>query len=189
MVATIGMLSVLSGCGMFDDHSTAPLPPKGQIPETRLRPGDSIQVRIDGVTPPVAPLEVTIDENGEISMPFIGKIKTAGLTIGELSRKIESAYVPNYYRNASVTVLPAQRFFYVGGEVRNPNRFLWTDDLTLTKAISAAGGFTEYASRGRVQVARGKTVIVVDAEEARRRPEKDIPILPGDSIQVPRGLF
>jgi polysaccharide export outer membrane protein len=35
-----------------------------------------------------------------------------------------------------------ERYIYVGGEVQRPGRIVWTPDLTLAKAIQAAGGFT-----------------------------------------------
>jgi protein involved in polysaccharide export with SLBB domain len=98
--------------------------------------------------------------------------------------------VPRYYVRCTATVLVAQRFFYVGGEVKNPGRFPWSEDTTVMKAINTAAGFTDYANRRKVQLARGKEPLqVFDCEELMRKPAKDVAIRPGDTITVPRSVF
>jgi polysaccharide export outer membrane protein len=90
----------------------------------------------------------------------------------------------------AVSVLVAQRYFYVGGEVKNPGRFLWSEDTTLMKAINTASGFTDYANRRKVQLARGKEPLqIFDCEELLRHPAKDVPVRPGDTVTVPRSIF
>jgi polysaccharide export outer membrane protein len=159
----------------------------------RLRPGDQIQVHLDtgsassGQTP--QSLDATIDENGEISLPLVGHIKAGGLTQSELAESIQANYVPRYYVRCTATVLAAQRFFYIAGEVRSPGRFLWSDDTTLLKAISTAGGFTDYANRGKVELIRGKDRQVYNCEDLQRNPGKDPLIRPGDTITVQRSIF
>jgi polysaccharide biosynthesis/export protein len=74
---------------------------------------------------------VIIDDQGNIELPLVGQIKAAGLTTSELAEHIQSNYVPRYYVRCTASVLVAQRFFYVGGEVKNPGRFLWSEDTTL----------------------------------------------------------
>ena len=135
------------------------------------------------------PSDVTIDDQGNIALPLVGRIKAAGLTPSELAENIQSNYVPRYYVRCTATVLVAQRFFYVGGEVHNPGRFLWSEDTTLLKAINTAAGFTDYANRRKVQLARGKQQQEFDCEQLQRNPAKDVPIRPGDTITVPRSVF
>ncbi len=62
------------------------------------------------------------------------------------------------------------RFVNVGGEVKLPQRVQYTGDLTVLSAISAAGGFTEYASQSRVRLLRGSKVINVDIRKVRKHP-------------------
>lgn len=159
----------------------------------RLRVGDMLTVRLDegGAQPGGTPqsTDLSIDEDGNISLPLIGSIKAAGLTASDLAESIQANYVPRYYVRCTATVLIAQRFFYVGGEVRNPNRFLWSDDTTLMKAISTASGFTDYANRQKVQLTRGGNLKVYNCEDLQRNPSKDVIIRPGDTITVPRSIF
>jgi polysaccharide export outer membrane protein len=159
----------------------------------RLRTGDEIVIRIDAGAPTAAlygtPSDVIIDDQGYIELPLVGQIKAAGLTTSELAEHIQSNYVPRYYVRCTASVLVAQRFFYVGGEVKNPGRFAWSEDTTLLKAINTAAGFTDYANRGKVQLVRGKTAETYDCDDLQRHPAKDVPIRPGDTITVPRSIF
>ena len=158
----------------------------------RLRTGDSLSVRIDtggGQSTTPASSDLTVDEDGNISLPLVGLIKAAGLTTSELAERIQANYVPRYYVRCNATVLVAQRFFYVGGEARNPGRFPWSEDTTLMKAINTASGFTDYANRQKVQLARGGKLEVYNCEDLQRHPVKDPPIRPGDTITIPRSIF
>ena len=159
----------------------------------RLRTGDMLTIRIDaggaqaGGTP--TSTDLSVDEDGNISLPLIGSIKAAGLTASDLAESIQANYVPRYYVRCTATVLIAQRFFYVGGEVRNPGRFAWSDDTTLMKALSTASGFTDYANRRKVELVRGSDRRIYDCEDLQRNPSKDVTIRPGDTITVPRSIF
>lgn len=178
--------------GWFSGSSTAK-PASNEEVAGRLRPGDQISVRLDtgsfSPTTSQQSYDITIDENGEISLPLIGRIKAGGLTLSELAESIQAHYVPRYYVRCNATVLAAQRFFYISGEVRAPGRFLWSDDTTLLKAISTAGGFTDYANRGKVELIRGKDRVVYNCNELQQQPSKDPLIRPGDTILVRRSIF
>jgi protein involved in polysaccharide export with SLBB domain len=210
-VALAGLLGLFAGCStvsdLFGRSSSPSSAPKAASASTtaataatdeeisgRLRPGDEIIVRIDaGAATSVqgsTPSDVIIDDQGNIELPLIGQIKAAGLTTTELAEHVQSNYVPRYYVRCTATVLVAQRFFYVGGEVKNPGRFLWSEDTTLLKAINTASGFTDYANRRKVQLARGKEAPqFFDCQQLLRDPSKDVAIRPGDTVTVPRSVF
>jgi protein involved in polysaccharide export with SLBB domain len=80
--------------------------------------------------------------------------------------------------------------FFVGGQVRKPDRYLHNGDLTLLGAIKVAGDFTDYAKKTAVEVTRADgTRIIVDCKKAQKNPKFDIPVYPGDRIYVhPRWL-
>lgn len=199
LLACAVALSLLLGCSTFHNlfgQSSSPKPQSvaatGDEVAGRLRPGDEVVIRIDtGGAQPVtpAPSDLTIDEDGNISLPLVGSIKAAGLTASELAEHIQANYVPRYYVRCNASVLVAARFFYVGGEVRNPNRFPWSEDTTLLKAISTASGFTDYANRQKVQLTRGGKLEVYNCEALQRNPINDPPVRPGDTITVPRSIF
>jgi protein involved in polysaccharide export with SLBB domain len=65
----------------------------------------------------------------------------------------------------------------------------YTSDLTLLGAISASGGFTDYADQRKVRLMRGGQVRVVDIKAVRNNPANDIILLPGDQIEVPQSFW
>jgi protein involved in polysaccharide export with SLBB domain len=192
-VAAAGMLA---GCAAVLGGGSQPVLSEAwgeQRAEIRLRAGDQIQVRLDpGVS--VAPqgpqlLEMVIDENGEISLPLIGRVVAQGLTPSELAERIQAHYVPRYYVRCNVNVLVAVRYFYVSGEVRAPGRYVWSEDVTLLRSISTAGGFTDYANRRSVELVRGGERHVFNCEQLQRDPSLDVPLRPGDQVLVRRSIF
>ena len=163
------------------------------IPESAsaalLRPGDSINISLQGIPDPTQH-SLQVDEQGLINLPYIGNLAASGLTSAELSQRIRQTYLSkNFYMSVDVSVTVTQRYIYVGGEVARPGRIEWSPDLTLTKAIQAAGGFSLYAKETKVMLARDKASYEINALLAQRQPEQDPHLLPGDSIQVPRSAF
>jgi len=88
-----------------------------------------------------------------------------------------------------VSVQLGERYVYVDGEVVRRGRVVWSPDLTLTKAITAAGGFSLYAKESAVLLIREGQTYTFDANLAQKVPGEDSPMLPGDRINVPRSAF
>jgi len=92
-----------------------------------------------------------------------------------------------------ITALP-KFYVTVEGEVTRPGRYVLDGDLTVTGAISTAGGLTRYG-KNDVQVRRvdsetGKTTIIrVDLKDVRKGKKPDLPLLPNDVVTVPRRIF
>jgi polysaccharide export outer membrane protein len=82
-----------------------------------------------------------------------------------------------------IVVAPAQKF-YVNGEVRRPGDYAYEKGLTVHKAITMAGGFTEKASKGSTKVLR-----TVNGQEETFEMTLDSPAHPGDIIVVPQRFF
>lgn len=123
-------------------------------------------------------------------MPLVGRFKAAGLASAQLKLKIEQAYRDRkLYSTPNITIIVQQRFVNISGEVRIPQRVAFTNDLTVLRAITACGGFTDYADRRKVKILRGNDVFDFDAKEAFLDPSKDVPMVAGDQIQVPRTIF
>ena len=91
----------------------------------------------------------------------------------------------------SVAVKQEERFFYVSGRVRVPNRYLYSGEIKASQAIATSGGFDQFARRTKVEVTRAATgkVEIVDVEAANKNPKLDITIYPGDRIYVPESPF
>jgi len=160
-----------------------------------FRSGDTIELRLGGVPAEETQLVTgayTIDGEGFINLPHVGKVRAAGLGQAALQRAVEAAYRGgDVYTNPSITVtVPTTlRFVNVSGDVRQPRRVEYTSDLTVLGAISAAGGFTDYADQRKVRLMRGGRVQMVDIKAVRNNPSLDIILLPGDQIEVPQSFW
>jgi polysaccharide export outer membrane protein len=187
----------LCGCmgGGESTNESAQMPglvgDSGAMASDILRVGDAVQIRLTGV--PVEEeklIEEKVDDDGYISMPLGGRFKADGLTTSQVKAKIEKTYrEKKIYETPNVTIITQQRYANVSGEVRIPQRVLFTNDLTVLRAITACGGFTDYANRQDVKVLRKNQVFKFNAVEALKNPGQDIPLQAGDQIQVPRTIF
>ena len=163
----------------------------------RLQAGETVNISTstgsDLVTGPIptTPQSYLIADDGTISLPLIGTVQAAGKTPGELQRIITKLYVPAYFVRLAVTVTAQTRVYYVGGEVMHPGPEAYLGQTTVTKAIQAAGDFTQFASH-KVWLTRAPpdgTRIHVDVNKALRDPSSDPSVFPGDQIEVPRRYF
>jgi len=134
----------------------------------------------------------TIDSNGNVSLPYIGNVRAAGLAPSQVSRAIEESYRTNkIFTNPNITIImqPTSRFVNVGGSVRSPTRVPFTEDMTLLTAINAAGGFNDFADQRHVRLLRGNDVTVYDVRRFRKEPSEDVKLRPGDKVEVPQSFL
>lgn len=155
----------------------------------QLRPGDTLTIALQGVPDPSSNA-VQINDEGLISLPYVGTITAAGLTEAGLAQRIRETYIARkIYTAVDVSVGVTERYVYVGGEVQRPGRIVWTPDLTVAKAVQAAGGFTLYAKETAVSLIRERSAYAIDVKLAQKDPAQDPRLMPGDSLQVPRSPF
>ena len=193
LVATVLMAA---GCETTRPRPVNPVAGTNDVPLTvnstdSLEPGNQITITFSGLSTIPIPYSCRIREDGTISPPYLkALIIAAGKTIGALERELEQKYVPSIYKTINVTIRTADRFFYVGGEVRQPSRQIFIGRITVTQAIQSAGDFTDFADQREVRVIRatGK-VDIIDCKAALDDPTRDMPVYPGDNIVVGRRLF
>ena len=165
------------------------------LADATLRAGDPVEMKISGV-PAEEQTQVdntyTVDANGMVNMPYINKVRAEGLTPAQLAGSIENGYKSaRIFTNPTITIVmqPQARFVNIGGAVRAPARIPFTEDMTLLTAISAAGGFNDFADQKRVRLLRGSVAKSYDVRQFRRDPGLDPKLQPGDKIEVPQSFF
>jgi polysaccharide export outer membrane protein len=96
----------------------------------------------------------TVDGNGEINFPVLGKLRVVDMTQSEVIKMIETKLsgqivdpiVTMRFLNARVTVL---------GEVRNPGTYYLNNGrISILEALGMAGDMTQYARRDNVLITR-----------------------------------
>jgi polysaccharide biosynthesis/export protein VpsN len=193
LVACLALVMFGLGCATTGGGgSTAGNDPEPQPMDGVLKPGEQLTIYFQNTPPPpIAPQQQRIKEDGTITLHYVGSVKAAGLTTRELQEELRRRYVPTYYKETvGITIESEERFFFVSGEVKNPSRQIYTPGMTVLKAIAAAGDFTVYAKRSKVELIRanGKKV-KVDCIEAREKPELDLKVYPNDRVFVPKSIF
>ena len=152
-----------------------------------LRAGDKVTITLTDV--PNGPIlsEHIIPDDGEITIHLDLKTKAAGKTKRQLQDDIRKLYVPQYYLRMTVNVKTEDRFVFASGEVKLPNRYLYSGELSVLKVIATAGGFTDFANKRKVELARiNGTIERIDCVKALADSSLDLPVFPGEKVFVPR---
>jgi len=189
----LAVLLAFAGCAT-QDYSGVMAAPDGSdtnaLRGARLHVGDSITVSFDGLPENPTSQEKTINDDGSITLSDIGTIKAAGKTTGELENIIHDLYVPAIYKHISVTVKAGDRVYYVRGEVKGPGRQIYVGQITVTKAITSAGDFTESANHKNVLLIRSNGQrFRVNCNKILSGGAPDPGVYPGDQIVVEKSAF
>jgi polysaccharide export outer membrane protein len=95
-----------------------------------------------------------VDNNGDIELPFIGKLQIAGKTLSEIKVDLDST-LKNYVADASITVRMVNNYVSIIGEVNAPGRFPLTKDyFNVFEVLSMAGDLKDYSDRQKLQLIR-----------------------------------
>jgi len=99
----------------------------------------------------------SVDNHGNIRIPYIGDLNVLGYTTKEVREKIESE-LTKYLKNVDsvfVTVKLAGINFVITGEIGSPGTVnLSQNEVTIVDAIASAGDFTVYGDRANVVIIR-----------------------------------
>ncbi len=149
----------------------------------RLGAGDTIKIQVYGE--PEMSVEAKLSDAGTLVHPVLGEIKAAGLTIGELSAALVEELKGSYLVDPKVSVnILEYREYYVNGEVQKPGAYPYQPGLTVHKAISVAGGFTQRASRTSITLTAEK-----DPTQTPKEVKLDTPVNPGDILMIEESFF
>lgn len=150
----------------------------------RLQPGDQINLIVYGEE--TLTNVYRLDEDGNINVPLIGKMKAGGQTKGALQQMISDALIAgNFQTTPYVTVeIEALRPLYINGEVNQPGSFAYQPSLDVFQAIALAGGYTPRASKDKILITRTR-----NGERFRFYADENTPVWPGDSIMIYQRLF
>ena len=163
----------------------------GEGAQPRLHIGDVVSITFSGLPETVEPQDKPIKEDGTITLPDVGRVQAVGKTVGELEDAIHDLYVPKVYTHLNVTVkASSDRAFYISGEEKGPGRLLYTGDITVSKAITAAGDLTDFADRSNVVLIRTSgDRFELNLNRILAGKDPDPPVFPGDQIKFGRRFF
>ena len=180
------------------------------IAEYRLGTGDKLRVTVFGQ--PDMSGEFAVDAAGQVTVPLVGAIDAARLTVAELTKSITDRLAKDFLVDPKVSVdVLNYRPFYVLGEVKSPGSYAYVVGINIRQAIAIAGGFNRRAKTSEVTLYRDSRMNqkgTIPAEMDRQlvgqrfgerqdhqlideefEADLDAPVLPGDTIDVDRRLF
>jgi polysaccharide export outer membrane protein len=137
--------------------------------------------------------DVTVMPDGKITYPLIGEIMAQGQTASELKKAIADK-LQNFVTAPEVTVIVREsrsQVIYAIGKVARPGPYPLAPGMTVMQALSAAGGFAEWADQKNILIVRregGKeTQLRFNYKEytAGEKLEQNILLKPGDTLVVP----
>jgi len=114
-------------------------------------PGDVLRVSVFVPTQEVAraTVEAPVSEEGDVSLPLVGRVHVAELTSGQIERTLSALYADGYYRDPVVTVAVVaygSKRVLVTGAVSAPGTLvLRKNRISLLEALLEAGGPTAQA--------------------------------------------
>jgi protein involved in polysaccharide export with SLBB domain len=141
-----------------------------------------------------------LNPEGNLSVPLLGSIHLAGLTLTQAASKLTELYSRDYLVNPkiNVTLLSyAKRRFSILGQVNRPGSIDMPDSspegIDILEAIALAGGYTRIASPERITVRRqnasGDKIFKVNAKRFTKGKGGGFLIEPGDTINVGESIF
>ena len=132
----------------------------------------------------------TIRPDGKINMPLIGEIQAAGLTPMKLQETIDKAALSELRTprcTVNVVAVHSRRIYFDGEGITTGARDL-TIPIHLLEAISAQGGFKDFADKKHIKILRdGKLFRKVNYNDliSGKHPEMNILLQDKDHVIVP----
>lgn len=159
--------------------------------------GSFTELTVDVYGVPDLRREVLTDGEGKFSFPFAGTLDGAGKSTAQLETEIENRLRGRYVRDPQVTVnLKASanptyllsQAVTVDGQVQRPGQYPLVGKASLMRAVSLAGGVTEFAKLEDVLVFRKvedrQYVGIYNMQAIRRGNYADPEVFPNDIIVV-----
>jgi protein involved in polysaccharide export with SLBB domain len=141
-----------------------------------------------------------LNPEGNLSVPLLGSVHLAGLTLTQAASKLTELYGRDYLVNPKVNVMLlgyAKRRFSILGQVGRPGSYEMPesspDGIDLLEAIALAGGYTRIAAPERITVRRqsanGDKIFKVNAKKFNKGSGGGFRVAPGDTITVGESIF
>jgi polysaccharide export outer membrane protein len=177
--------STTSGTTGTTATNSRPRPPADVGADYKLVPGDKLRVEV--YKDPQLSQSVQLRPDGKITLPLVNDITAAGRTPSELRDTIAESLKP-YITNPTVTVIVVETVppvVYVVGEVNTSGPQSLIGRMDVIQALSAAGGFKDFANTKGIRIRRGTQIINFNYNDAIKGKTAPVLLQPGDTIIVP----
>ncbi len=131
---------------------------------------------------------VAVAPNGKITVPLVGDVQAAGLTVSELNSKLTQEFAKKV-KSPQVTVtlreVNSYRIYFVG-RVARPGVLTSKSEVRLLQALAMAGGLVDGADLSMAYVARGTQRLPVDFAKLIRDGDlsQNVVMEPDDTVVI-----
>jgi len=95
-----------------------------------------------------------VDLEGNIDIPFVGKVFVGGKTLAEIKIDLDSSF-EKYVTDASIAVRLVNNYVSIIGEVNAPGRYNITkDQINVFEALALASDLSSLSNRRKIQLIR-----------------------------------
>lgn len=130
----------------------------------------------------------TVDESGEITVPYAGRVSVMGRTTRQVELEIADKLNGKAIDPQVIVTLGERKggnYVTVSGDVKNPKLFhLGISQARILDALTDAGGSSGRAHETVVSVSRGSVMRSDSLAEIIGTPSKNVPLQTGDTITV-----
>lgn len=149
----------------------------------RLGPGDKIRILVFGEQELSG--EFFVAGSGKVSLPLIGDVQAANLTVGDFQAEVQNALRQGYLKEPRVSAeVLTYRPFFILGEVMKPGEYPYSNGLNVLNAVATAGGFSYRAQKNRVYIRH-----LNETKEQVYPLTGDLAVAPGDTIRIGERFF
>jgi len=180
------LLLMVVGCGGPVIHQEQVVPVESlQVSAQSYRLGPNDELGIEVFDELDLSTETTVSGHGTIKFPLLGELRVAGMTVKEVEEDLTERLKAGYLKSPKVTVsIMKYRNFYVSGEAKSPGAFSYREGITVLKAITLAGGWTDRAVKDEAKILR-----IVNGQQQIFTVGMEETIQPDDIIIVPESFF
>lgn len=159
----------------------------------KIGPKDLIEISVFGLEE-MKSIVRRVSEDGKITLPLIGEIEVEGLNTTQLEKKLAELLEAKWLQNPQLSVFIREfqsRRVSVLGAVTTPGPCDLLGRLTLLQVISLVGGLTPDAGNEIIVIRETEAgesqsiKILIDDLMVKGDPRYNIPIEPGDIINIP----
>ena len=168
------LVPVVSGCAMNPRAGHALATPASYLLDT----GDVVRLTVYGDT--TLSTTYTVTDAGTINVPLIGSVVARGQAISSIEGRVTKLLANGYMIDPKVSAeIATYRPFFIEGAVTTAGQFPYVWGMTARSAVAVAGGFKDFADKGRVTLYRK-----IGGVSTKLSVPLEAPILPGDTIVV-----
>lgn len=154
--------------------------------QSKVTRGDFLNISVWGY--PDLTKTVRVHSDGKISFPFLGDIKVEGFTTAEVRDIITFLLDRDFIVNPHVNVALGQRTIKIHGEIRNAGVYNLGSEMTFSRLVTIAGGFTDFAADDAEIIRKtdkGEDVLPVkDTDKILSGEKPDIPLSTEDVVII-----